>query len=64
MSTTKSTNKAIGDRIKKAKYALIGVRRKILYGKNLRRKLRINLLNALIGSVLLYGLHITRHTNK
>ena len=52
----KKVNKAIEDRIKKARGAWISLRRTLIANNNIGKKLKLILFQSLIGSILRYGL--------
>ena len=58
INTNESMDEAIKDRLKKAKNAWHAIKNKYITNKEINTKLRLQLFDSLIGSILLYSLHI------
>ena len=58
INTNESMDEAIKDRLKKAKNAWYAIKNKYITNKEINTKLRLQLFDSLIGSILLYSLHI------
>ena len=66
MDTTKNVTKAVNGRIIiKATSAWVGIRAGgLISDKIICEELKIDLFNVIIGSILIYGMHIVKHTGN
>ena len=56
MEPDKKMNKAVDDRIRKARAAWVILRKTLIANNEIDKGLKVNLFDSLIGSILLYGI--------
>ena len=59
MNTDNNMNEAIQDRLLKSNNARVGIKNPYIANKEIDTRLRLTLYDTIIGSILLYSMHIT-----